>query len=84
MKKYNDKVKLIKSENDASGGKRSWWEVSDDEAIMLKFPPSTTVAKMTEIADAKLTELKYIDSLQTQLEQLEQQAQAIKEELGIE
>lgn len=84
MKKYNDKVKFIKSENDPSGGRRAWFEVSESEAIMLKFPAGTTTAKMTEIADAELAKMKEREEMLDQLQTLEEQAQQLKQQLGIE
>lgn len=83
MKKFHDNPKLLKSENDPGGGKRAWWEVADEEAIMLKFKAGTTVEKMTQIAQEKLDELKQRDLLESQLQLLEQQAQEIRDQLGV-
>lgn len=84
MKQYHDKVKFLKSENDPSGARRAWFEVADSEAIMLKFPAGTTTAKMTEIADAELAKIKERDKLLDQLQTLEEEAQQLKEQLGIQ
>lgn len=84
MKQYHDKVKFIKSENDPSGARRAWFEVSESEAIMLKFPAGTTTAKMTEIADAELGKMKEREQMLDQLQALEEQAQQLKEQLGIQ
>jgi hypothetical protein len=73
--------RTIRVENDQAGFKRAWVEVADGEAIMLKFPASTTPAQIEAAAAAKLQALKDKQALEDELAALEAEAEALRQQL---
>jgi ABC-type iron transport system FetAB ATPase subunit len=81
-KPYFESHKPIRTEAAAAGFKRVWFEVAQDEVQMIKVPSGLSASEITEKCVAKLQELKDRRVLEDELEALEAQAEALRQQLG--
>lgn len=82
-KQYFNKPNILKSEIDMAGKRRIWVEMAEGEALMFKLPGNTKVTEIQSFVEAELQKLKDRQLLEEQIEQLEEQATLLKQQLGI-
>ncbi len=81
--KYLDTPEIKNQETDAAGKKRVWVQVSDDRAVMVKLPGNAKKGDIDSAAAKALQDLKERQAQETELEELEAAAAALRIELGM-
>jgi hypothetical protein len=82
--KYLDVPVVVREENDVSGKKRVWVQVTETRAEMIKLDGNAKKADIGAAAEKRLADLKEIQAKEIELEELEAAAAALRAQLGIE
>lgn len=82
--KYLDAPVVVREENDVSGKKRVWVQVTETRAEMVKLEGGAKKADIDAAAAKRLADLKEIQAKEIELKELEAAAAALRAQLGIE